>query len=123
MSAALCTLPLSAQEPYEIAASSWLGGAEGDEVRGMRIAPDGTIYLVAQVAGPLPWAGTPILLNGATESSGGVYLHLDAAGQAVLAYARVSAAVYHLDTDTAGHPYIATETGLVKLNPSNTSVL
>jgi hypothetical protein len=114
---------LQADEPYEVVTSSWLGAENGDEVRGMRIAPDGSIYLVAQVAGAVPWAGTPALLAGASEFSGGIYLHLDATGRTVLAYARVADEVFHLDTDAAGHPYIGTGSGLIKLNPSDTSVL
>ncbi|MCC5804738.1 MAG: immunoglobulin domain-containing protein [Opitutales bacterium] len=114
---------LPAQEPYDIITSSWMGGAQGDEVRGMRIAPDGSIYVVAQVQGELPWAGTPALLAGATESSQGVYLHLDATGRTVLAYVRVADEVFHLDTDAAGHPYIGSGSGLIKLDPADTSVL
>jgi hypothetical protein len=123
----LLTLALVALSPtahaYEIVTSSWLGGQEGDQVRGMRVAPDGSLYLVAQISGDLPWAGTPTLLNGASAVSSGVYLHLDATGQTVLAYARIAENVYHLGTDAVGHPYIGTSAGLIKLDPATLSVL
>ncbi|MCD8482392.1 MAG: hypothetical protein LR015_06805 [Verrucomicrobia bacterium] len=117
------TVTLSGQQPYEIISSSWLGGASGDQVRGTRIGPDGRIHMVAQLTADLTWAGTPTLLAGGNASSGGVYLQLNATGQQVLAYAKVADEVFHLDTDASGHPYIATNSGVIKLDPDTLAVL
>jgi parallel beta-helix repeat protein len=117
------TRPRSAT--YDISASSYIGGSSVDDsVRGCAIQSDGTVVLAANISDATPGGVTPILLNGATSSSPGTIVRLSPDGTTVLSVTRVADLVLDLVVDDSNNLYVALWTqGMVKLNPTATSVL
>lgn len=117
------TRPRSAT--YDISASSYIGGSDAnDSVRGCAIQSDGTVILAANIGDATPGGVTPILLNGATSSSPGAIVRLSPDGTTVLSVTRLADLVLDLVVDDSDNIYVALWTqGMVKLNPTATSVL
>jgi hypothetical protein len=111
--------------PYTINAASWLGSAlDNDRVRGARIQRDGTIVVAGNVGPARPGGVVPILLNGASDQSGGVIVRLSADGRTVLSVTRVATQIEDLALDADDNVIIALwAQGLAKLDPSASQVL
>ncbi|MEM8535313.1 MAG: PKD domain-containing protein, partial [Chloroflexota bacterium] len=111
--------------PYDIASASFLG-ADGDEdrIRGARIQSDGTVVLAANIGASAPGDVEPILLNGATETSGGAIIRLSADGRSILSVTRIAAQVEDLALDASDTIYVAAwEDGLIKLDSTASTLL
>ena len=110
---------------YEITASSYIGGsADNDSVRGCDIQSDGTVVLAANIGDATPGGLTPILLNGATNSSSGAILRLSPDGTTVLSVTRLADLVLDLVVDDSDNIYVALWTqGMAKLDPTAASIL
>ncbi len=122
---ALALISWSVQAQYDISTASYLGGSsDEDEIRGTRILSDGTIVIIANIGSLTPGGVTPILLNGATASSGGVVIRLTGDGQTVLSVTRIADQVNDMSIDGSDNIYVALHLqGFVKLNSTATTVL
>ena len=108
------TSPALAQ--YEVQASSFLGGAGDDEIRGTRIQADGTIVIAANTSA-LPSGAAETLILGATPASTGALLRLSADGQRVLSVTRFAGAPRDLALDAEDRIWIAAgSSGVIALN-------
>ena len=108
------TTPALAQ--YEVQASSFLGGAADDEIRGTRIQADGTIVIAANTSA-LPSGASQTFILGATSASTGALLRLSADGQRVLSVTRFGGAPRDLALDAQDRIWIAAgSTGVIALN-------
>ena len=115
-------LPLG---PNNLSVASPLGGSgTADRVVGSVVQPDGTIVLAALISDAAPGGLTPILLNGATETTSGALVRLSANGQQVLSVTRIAADLWDLDRDGFGRLYVACGAGgLLVLDSQATAVL
>lgn len=111
-------------DPNRISAASYLGGSGANDVRGTLILADGTIVLAANISDATPGNVTPVLLNGATATSGGAIIRLSNNGQTVLSVTRVAGLIADMSKDAADNLYVACGYGgLLKLNPTADAVL
>ncbi len=113
------------QETWGLSASSYLGGSGDDDgVFGVRIASDGTLVLAANIGNAAPGGLTPVLLAGATASSGGAIVRLSVDGRTVLSVTRFCGTVYDLALGPNDEILVAAGTdGVFKLNATATAVL
>lgn len=111
--------------PYDITASSYIGGSgDNDSMRGCAIQSDGTIVLAANIGDADPSGVTPILFNGATNSSAGAIVRLSYDGTSVLSVTRLADVVLDLTVDDSDNIYVALwKREMAKLNPSATSII
>lgn len=112
------TSPALAQ--YEVQASSFLGGAGDDEIRGTRIQADGTIVIAASTSA-LPSGASETFILDATPASTGALLRLSADGQRVLSVTRFAGAPRDLALDAEDRIWIAAgPAGVIALNADGT---
>jgi len=118
----LALSPLAAA--YTVSSSSYLGdNSDVDVVYGTRIQSDGTIVL-AGIATATFSGVTPILLNGASETSGGIIVRLNKTGETVLSVTRVADSLFDLALDGNDNIYVAAgDHGAIKLTPEANQVL
>lgn len=121
---ALATLSAHAGE-FTVSTNSYLGGpGDLDEIRGARVQSDGTIVLGAVIGSAAPGGAPSILLNGADTLTPGAVVRLSQDGQSVLSVTRLSGEIWDLSVDGSDNIYVAAGTdGLIKLNPTATSIL
>lgn len=107
-----------------ITASSYLGGSGSDDVRGTAILSDGTLVLAANIGDANPGSLSPVLLNGASTTSGGAIIRLSSNGQTVLSVTRLAAKVTDLSKDASNNLYVACANGgLLKVNAAANAVI
>ncbi|NOK62679.1 MAG: hypothetical protein GFH27_549293n75 [Chloroflexi bacterium AL-W] len=111
--------------PYDITSASFLGtDGDADRIRGARIQSDGTVVLAANIGNSVPGDAEPILLNGASATSGGAIIRLSADGRSVLSVTRIAAQVEDLALDATDTMYVAAwEDGLIKLDSTASTLL
>jgi hypothetical protein len=113
----IATQATPALAQYEVQASSFLGGAMADEIRGTRIQSDGTIVLAANTSA-LPSGVTPTLLPGALPTSTGALLRLSPEGDRVLSVTRFAGEARDLALDAEDNVWLAAgSAGVIALNP------
>lgn len=105
-------------DAYDVSASTYLGGAGDDSVKGVRIQSNGTLVIAANIGSSTPGALSPLLLNGATADTGGCILRFEADGQTVISITRIAEEVRDLAIDEADNIFVAAGTnGLIALDP------
>ena len=92
--------------PDLFTASSYLGGAQADAVRGSVIQSDGTVVLAANLSA-LPGGATPTYLAGAQAGDAGTLLRLSADGTQLLGVTVVGPEVVDLSRDGQDRLYLA----------------
>ncbi|MEO5729156.1 MAG: hypothetical protein ABI134_22055, partial [Byssovorax sp.] len=104
--------------------ASYLGGSSGGAVPSAAILSDGTVVLAAVIGDSAPGGKKPVLLNGATEGSGGAILRLSADGKQVLSVTRVAEEVREVAVDGSDGIYVAAlGGGLLKLSADGSQLL
>lgn len=104
--------------------SSYLGGSAGGAVPSAAVLSDGTVVLAALIGDSAPGGKIPILLNGATASSGGAIVRLSADGKQVLSVTRVAEEVREVVVDASDSIYVAAlGGGLLKLSADGAQLL
>ena len=115
---ATVTIDVADMGQYNVTSTSYLGGSGSiDAVRGAAILSDGTLVYAAEISDATPGGLTPVLLNGATTSSGGAVVRMSADGKTVLSVTRVADRIIDMATDDNDNIYLATfDDGFLKLN-------
>jgi len=115
----------AADEAFAITVSSFLGGSGFDDaVVGVKIQPDGTIVLAANLAPDVARHAKLPKPPAASASKRGAIVRLDATGRTVRTVAFVAAEVRDLAIDGEGNLYVAAaDEGLMKLSPKADRVL
>lgn len=109
--------PAASAQSYDVTASTFVGGAGDDAVRGVSVLADGTVVAVGSLAPGVPAGVAPRLVNGATESSRGAAVRLTPDGRRVLSVTRFGADAWDLAADARDTLYVAAgDSGLVVLD-------
>ncbi len=110
---------------YAITGSSWISGSGStDYGAGVVIKSDGKLVVAANLGDAAPGGLSPVLLNGATASSGGAVLLVSPDGETVLSVTRLAGEVLDVSLDADENIHVAAGAdGIVKLDPTATSVV
>lgn len=113
----------SARAQFDPSASTFLGGAGDDTVRGVRVLADGSVVVAATLSG-LPDGVSASAVAGASDVDRGVLLWLTPDGRSVTRALRVAGEIHDLTSDDADHLYVAGgDDGLLALAADGSNVL
>ena len=123
---AFCFLTVGtvSSQVYQPQSSSYIGGnSESDAVRGTRIQSNGNIVIAVNTSLSSYGGKSASTLNGASTSSGGTIVRLNADGNQVLSVTKVSGEVLDLAIDEDNNIYVALgDGGFAKLNSTASSL-